>query len=540
MLRRLRWQLSTFYFLAALGLVALLGAGSYAILVSYLQNSTDLALQYKMAAQFRQYGLEVPAELAQAEQAFLENQPHATSPSSAKTNASHSPATLPPASPTGSQAPEVRPAPSATPLPATSTRSSKSPIQQAGSGEAEKGGEDGSTNGESSEDSKESKIGAPGHGNLQTPAPTQSIIANPTLAVESGQENEGYDSELSPVFVIPLDQNRQRISVPSLNPAPLVQDAQASASAMQRGSDLRTSLLPDGRRVRLLTYRVAVPGGPALLQVGRLLGDQDRLARGFLIGLLVLSGLSAALLGLGSWWLSGRTLGPAQRAWDQQQAFISNASHELRTPLTLIRASAEYARRGLADPERQALLSDILHESDYMNRLVDDLLLLSRLDAHRLKLDRARVDLPPLLDEMARQARKLAEGREIQVLPAPSRGAVRADPLRLRQVLLILLDNAIRHTPSGGTIQLEARPLGKFYEIRISDSGSGIPPEHLPHIFERFYQVPGAGGQEQRGNGLGLSIAKALVEAQGGSIRLDSQVGEGTTAVIGLPAVSPD
>ncbi len=528
MLRRLRWQLTAFYFLAALGLVALLGAGSYALLYYYLQSSTDLALQYKMATQFRQYGLAVPSELAQAELAFLENKPRSTPTLTSAPAASSTAAAL------ASTPNTEMPSPTA-PVPTP-----RSPTGVAASGEGEGDGEDGSSGGEAA------KGGVPTQGTtpVQEARPTSdSAPGQPAHEAESGHESEAYDSELSPVFVIPLDQNRQRIPSANLSPAPVVQDAQASLAAIQTGSDLRTSLLADGSRVRLLTYRVSVPGGPALLQVGRLLGDQDRLLRGFLIGLLVISGLSIALLGVGSWWLSGRSLGPAQRAWDQQQAFISNASHELRTPLTLIRASTEYALRSEAGSEGRALLGDILQESDYMNRLVDDLLLLSRLDAHRLKLDRSKVDLPPLLEEARRQAEKLAEGRGIRILLSQADGAVRADPLRLRQVLLILLDNAVRFTPPGGTIQLEARPLGRLCEIRVADTGRGIPPEHLPHVFERFYQVPGSGSRETgapaaRGNGLGLSIAKALVEAQGGSIHIQSQVGKGTVAVVSLPAIS--
>jgi signal transduction histidine kinase len=358
----------------------------------------------------------------------------------------------------------------------------------------------------------------------------------PTPGGESESGEEVYDTELSPVFVTPLNSSNQTPGS-SLSPAPVVQDAQAIQAARVKGSDLRTTRLPDGRRVRLLTYRAAVPGGPELLQVGRLLQDQEQILDRFLLSLLALSALSIILLGIGSWWLSGRSLGPAQRAWDQQQAFISNASHELRTPLTLIRANAEYALRDLPEKERQSSLRDILQESDYMSRLVDDLLLLSRLDSQRLKLNREIVDLAALLEEACRQAEKLAQGKDIHILVDQDEGKVWADSMRLRQVLLILLDNAVRFTPAGGAIRLEAHQQGKQYQIDITDTGRGIPPEHLPHIFEQFYQVPGATGEDARSNGLGLSIAKALIEAQGGAIDLHSQVGQGTQAVISLPAV---
>jgi signal transduction histidine kinase len=113
---------------------------------------------------------------------------------------------------------------------------------------------------------------------------------------------------------------------------------------------------------------------------------------------------------------------------------------------------------------------------------------------------------------------------------------VRGDPVRLRQVLLILLDNALRFTPPGGTIRLGAQVRGKWVTVYVSDSGPGIPAGHLGHVFERFYQVPGQPA-EGRGNGLGLSIARALVEAQRGTIAISSPPGEGTTVAVHLPTL---
>ncbi len=157
-------------------------------------------------------------------------------------------------------------------------------------------------------------------------------------------------------------------SFPIFNPnsfaPPLVADAEAVAAAQARGSDWRTVRLKNGARVRLLTYHLDVSDGPAVLQVGRTLTDQDRLLNQLLVGLLGLGGIGAVLLGAASWWLAGRSLIPAQQAWERQQAFVANASHELRTPLTLMRASAEVAQRGLPETDdRRALLGDVLQES---------------------------------------------------------------------------------------------------------------------------------------------------------------------------------
>ena len=170
-----------------------------------------------------------------------------------------------------------------------------------------------------------------------------------------------------------------------------------------------------------------------------------------------------------------------------------------------------------------------------MNRLVEDLLLLSRLDAHRLILAADLVPLADLLAETARQMEKLAAAKGVTLTLDTVQGALRGDRLRMRQVLLILLDNALRFSPSGGTIRLGAEIRGRDVIVSVADSGAGIPPDHLSHIFERFYQVPGQPG-EGRGNGLGLSIARALVEAQHGKIDISSQPGKGTLVQIFLPA----
>jgi len=167
-----------------------------------------------------------------------------------------------------------------------------------------------------------------------------------------------------------------------------------------------------------------------------------------------------------------------------------------------------------------------------MNNLVDDLLLLSRLDSSRLQLTREVVKLPALLSEIEGQFSMLAAAKQVTLKVMDTTGAIWADPIRLRQVLLILLDNALRFTPSQGSIQLATRQHDKECQILVSDQGIGISPEHLPHIFERFYQINNPGVDDSHNNGLGLSIAKELVEAQGGKISLQSQVGKGTLVIL--------
>jgi signal transduction histidine kinase len=348
-------------------------------------------------------------------------------------------------------------------------------------------------------------------------------------------------AELAAIAVLPLDASGRLLFNPNNLDLPLNPDQEAFQTALAKGSDLRTITLDDGRRARLLTYRLTRPDGPAALQLVRELSDQEQVLKQLLVGLIALGTFSMALVGATSWRLAGRALRPAQEAWERQQRFIASASHELRAPLTLIRASAEVALRDLPPDEsdQRALLHDVLAESDHMRRLVDDLLTLTRLDSGQLTLTKETVDLTALLASIQRQAARLGEQRGVAVELADVGGLVQADTERLQQVLLIALDNALRYTPAGGRITLAATPTERTVQIRVADTGCGIAPEHLPHIFERFYRADPARGRENGNAGLGLSIAKGLVEAMRGRITVESTVGVGTTVVISLPR-APD
>lgn len=344
-------------------------------------------------------------------------------------------------------------------------------------------------------------------------------------------------AELAAIMVLPLDASGRLLFNPNNLDLPLPPDRDALQAALAMGSDLRTITLNDGRRARLLTYRLTRSDGPAALQLARELSDQEQVLNQLTLGLIGLGAFSMALVGAASWWLAGRALRPAQEAWERQQRFIASASHELRAPLTLIRASAEVALRDTSPDaaDQHELLGDILAESDHMRRLVDDLLTLTRLDSGQLKLTIAPVDLADLLRNVQRQVARLGEQRGIAVDLETASGTVQADAERLQQILLIALDNALRYTPSGGRITLSAKPTGRMVQIDIADTGSGIAPEHLPHIFERFYRADPARGRENGNAGLGLAIAKGLVEAMHGRITVTSAFGAGTTVSVALP-----
>ncbi len=346
------------------------------------------------------------------------------------------------------------------------------------------------------------------------------------------------DGDLASIFILPLASDGSELAELGSR-APIAADQDALTQALSTGSDLRTVQSTDGSPVRLLTYRLSKANGIVALQVGRPLRDQARVLDQLVTALLILSAVSAVFMGVGSWWLAGRALKTAQDAWMRQQSFISNASHELRTPLTLVRASTEVALREIpeSDADARTLLHDVLDETDHMARLVDDLLILSRLDSGRLTLEREIVSVDGLLTDVERQMGRVAESTGVTLSASADPGEVRGDTTRLRQVLLILLDNALRHTPPGGSIRLEGRRSARRYQITVSDTGAGIAAEHLPHVFERFYRADAArtARPNQNNSGLGLSIARALIQAHGGQIEIASTLGKGTRVTLSLP-----
>jgi signal transduction histidine kinase len=234
--------------------------------------------------------------------------------------------------------------------------------------------------------------------------------------------------------------------------------------------------------------------------------------------------------------MTGRSLRATWQAWERQQAFVANASHELRTPLTLIRVSAQVVQQNLPPEHPQrVLMDDVLSETDYMSKLVDDLLLLSRLDAGEVKLDPQVLDLSDLLTRIQRQFASLAREHGVSIRIAGSEGHVKADPTRLWQVLLILVDNALRHTPARGSVTISSQLQDEVVRITVADTGDGIASEDLPHVFERFYKAHNSLA-DKRSTGLGLSIAKPLIELHRGEIEIESQVGNGTRVSVTLPA----
>jgi two-component system OmpR family sensor kinase len=222
------------------------------------------------------------------------------------------------------------------------------------------------------------------------------------------------------------------------------------------------------------------------------------------------------------------------QALQTQRRFVADASHELRTPLTTVRGNLELLGREppITPDDKRAVLSDTIDEAERMMRLVNDLLALARSDAG-WRPPLAPLPVAPLVDEVRRQGLLLDPGRPIAIEVEPELAAVGHRDL-LKQVLLILVDNALKHTPRGAPVSVSASRAGDEAVLRVRDEGQGIDPALLPQIFERFFRADAA--RSEGGAGLGLSIARALMEAQGGSIAAESRPGHGSVFTVRLPA----
>jgi signal transduction histidine kinase len=232
------------------------------------------------------------------------------------------------------------------------------------------------------------------------------------------------------------------------------------------------------------------------------------------------------------------------RALVAQRRFVADASHELRTPLATLRGNVDLLRQMLADvgdsdTAETAILDDVSAEAERMSHLVADLLLLAPADAGQ-HLTLRPTDLTPVARDAARAARLLRDEVQVETADLPPDLWVRGHADRLRQVLMILLDNAVKHTPPGGQVHLTAERAAAAgvdgIAVRVADDGPGIALEAQPRIFERFYRAPGSRSGE--GTGLGLAIARWIMDEHQGTISVASTPGSGATFTVWLPAIA--
>ncbi|RMG54563.1 MAG: HAMP domain-containing protein [Acidobacteria bacterium] len=202
-----------------------------------------------------------------------------------------------------------------------------------------------------------------------------------------------------------------------------------------------------------------------------------------------------------------------EKSFRQVTQFTADASHELRTPLTILRGELEVTlRQNELTPATREILESMLEETDRLSETVEKLMMLSRLDSGQLKLERQWFDLTELCQDTVEQMRLLAEDKELRLdFSAPARLEVKADPLRLRQILINLIDNAIKYTPAGGSVNVTLAQRADRALIEVADTGQGIPADAIPHIFDRFYRVDEARSRELGGEWLGIGHHQDVV-----------------------------
>lgn len=342
------------------------------------------------------------------------------------------------------------------------------------------------------------------------------------------------------------------------------------------------TLVIQGAPLRFLSQNIEVTGHAYAVQVAAPLHEVQEGLRDLIWILLATAPLVLALASMGGYWMSRRALAPVDaitleakaigadnlsqrlavpktgdelqrlsetlndmigrldQAFQRVTQFTADASHELRTPLALMRTTAELALRG-KQPEKEyrEALEQILSELERTSQLVENLLLIARADSGGIQLRTSDVDLTQAVREACLQAAPLFQAKHIKFEhDLPDRPiAVKGDAQALRRLFLILIDNAVKYTPSDGSVRVSACETTSTAVVTVADTGIGIPPEDLPHIFERFYRVDKARSREQGGAGLGLSIGRWIVEGHGGTINIESQLHTGTAVSVSIPGI---
>jgi len=534
MLNKLRIQLTVIFLFGGILLIGVIGGFLFFRLDEYFRNSTDLALKYRLALELRNLQAPISPEIEEAERDYLnrvQNEGRLPTPTAITDEFEEDDSDF-----ENTLVPVV--------TPQSTTMPTKKPIKPSP--------EYNDDEGEKEEEGEESKSGDVQQSSITYPsklhlgkvinskesyffASTPEIIQKVDENGESGEVNNlKFDTELSSIFVTYIPSKGATLPISFVNSSPYPVEGEAIWAALKNGIDFRTSIAPDGVPIRYLTYDTETFGDIDIIQLGRRIDDQVRYKNELLSNITVISLILLLIIGIGSWWLAGKAVIPAQKSLDQQQAFIANASHELRTPLALIRASTELAGRNIHSKEQKSLLNDVLMDVDFLTKLVEDLLILSRLDSKKINITLTAVNLNEVFLDLQRQYKLLTLNNKA-VLELPEVDCfVFSDPDRLRQLLWIFIDNALQNTPSEGTIRVSAETLNHNVVIRIADNGYGIPEDDLSHVFDRFYKSRNSSHQS-RGAGLGLSIAASLVKVLRGSIKLDSKTGVGTVVQIFLP-----
>ena len=347
----------------------------------------------------------------------------------------------------------------------------------------------------------------------------------------------------SGTFALVLD-HAGRVLVPRQLPTSSgLPDRDSLHAAISAGRDVRLGTV-DETPVRILTTTAESLVGTVYVQIVQDRTAEDR-TLSVLVLVLVVGGFGVVLVAAAVGGLySQRALVPIResltaqrRALRRQREFAADASHELRTPLTVIRSNVDYLRRHEDRPndEVRGALDDIAAEADHLTGLVEELLLLARSDSGTVEIEHEQVDLGDVAAQAASSLAATGASRRVSIVTDPEPGVVLGDAARLRQLVVILVDNAVAHSPEGGSVEVVVRQAGTRVRLTVEDDGPGLPEEDLPRLFERFWRAADA---PAGGAGLGLAIAHWIVTAHGGTITAGSRESGGARFTVELPGAA--
>lgn len=340
----------------------------------------------------------------------------------------------------------------------------------------------------------------------------------------------------------------EQLDITTLSKAPITEEnkdfiaetlREYAEIAIQNEKEMYVDFDVDGRgMIRVLSVPVDKGGQKGIVQVLINIDRELSFMKVLLTTLLILNVISIFLLALINWLLVGKSIVPVRHAWDQQKEFIADASHEIRTPLSVIQANLDAltANPDLSVVENLRWINNIKTETQQMAKLTEDLLLLAKKDANQLLFQREYIDLSRVVQETVEELRPLYKQAKIKLeLNNKSKVHLLADEFRMKQLLVILLDNALKYTLENGTVEVNINSNDGEVLLEIIDSGIGIKKEEQQLIFERFYRVDKTRSREAGGTGLGLPIAAWIIEEHEGTIELTSSVNVGTIFRIKFP-----
>jgi signal transduction histidine kinase len=357
------------------------------------------------------------------------------------------------------------------------------------------------------------------------------------------EEDSDRRRDARDTFVLLLDAAGTPLPGSGIAPLDGLPERSALGAAASAGRDLREGTY-GGEHVRLLTVPMTFHGHDdderieGFAQAGVRLRIHDQQEQLLLLAIAVTSALGILGAALVTLLVTRRAMAPIRTAFATERRFVAAASHELRTPVAIVRASAEILEReGLVTGDGGPLVADIVAESDRMGLLVADLLTLAKAEAGALPLERRPMDLVRWITRLAHRAETMAASAGLGLdtrLPAARSVVVDADEDRLSQLVLILVDNAVEHSPAGGTVTLELATSGGTAMIGVRDEGPGIPEEERQRIFEPFARLSGR-RRTGSGSGLGLAIARQLAGRHGAQLVVDDAPGGGARFTVRLP-----